>query len=84
VCVYKVAVNYYYYYDGNPFIFSCKIIVMELTKQELRKKVKEARCNKRMKEAYSLKDKPPSEKLKMMFELCEFTQKLRRFANEEI
>jgi hypothetical protein len=59
------------------------MIIMESTKQELRKKVEEARCKERMKEAYSLKDKSPSEKLKMMFELCEFTQKLRRAANEK-
>lgn len=82
MCIYKVAV--YHGNHGNPFIFSCKMHVMELTKQELRKKVKETRSKERMKEAYSLKDKSPSEKLKMMFELCEFTQKLRRAANEEI
>lgn len=51
-------------------------------KEELRKKVEETRWKEMVRDATSLRDKSPQETLKMMFELCEFTQKLRRAANE--
>ncbi|MBU7009075.1 MAG: hypothetical protein HXS46_00175 [Theionarchaea archaeon] len=53
-------------------------------KKELRKKVEEIRWKEEVRDALSLKGKSPQETLRMMFELCEFTQKLRRAANEKV
>lgn len=61
-----------------------KIISMVHNKKEFRKKVEEIRWKERVRDALSLREKSPQETLKMMFELCEFTQKLRRAVNEEI
>ena len=61
-----------------------KFTLMVSNKEELRKRVEETRWREGVRDAVSLKGKSPQETLKMMFELCEFTQKLRRAANEEI
>jgi hypothetical protein len=57
---------------------------MVFKKEELRKRVEETRWREEVRDARSLRGKNPQETLKMMFELCEFTQKLRRAANERI
>jgi hypothetical protein len=57
---------------------------MAFNKEELRKRVEETRWREHVRDARSLRGKSPQETLKMMFELCEFTQKLRRAANEKI
>jgi hypothetical protein len=57
---------------------------MVFNKEELRKHVEETRWREHVRDALSLRGKSPQETLKMMFELCEFTQKLRRAVNEKI
>ena len=57
---------------------------MVYNKEELRKRVEEIRWQQGVRDALSLRGKSPQETLKMMFELCEFTQKLRRAANEKV
>jgi len=57
---------------------------MAHSKEELRKKIEEIRWKESVRDAISLREKSPQETLKMMFELCEFTQKLRRAANEKV
>ncbi len=57
---------------------------MEFSREELRKRVEEIRWRENARDALSLRGKSPQETLKMMFELCEFTQKLRRAVNEKI
>jgi hypothetical protein len=49
--------------------------------QEIRKKVEETRRREEIRDALSLQKRSPQETLKMMFELCEFTQKVRRAAD---
>lgn len=61
-----------------------KMILMASNKEELRKKVKETRWREQVRDAKSLRGKSPQETLKIMFELCEFTQKLRRAVDEKI
>lgn len=68
----------------KPFIFRMKIGSMVDNKEELRKKVEETRWKEMVRDAISLRNKSPQETLKMMFELCEFTQKLRRAVNEKL
>jgi hypothetical protein len=53
-------------------------------KEALRKRVEETRWKEGVRNAISLRGKSPQKTLKMMFELCEFTQNLRRAANEKI
>ncbi|MGC1121559.1 MAG: hypothetical protein WBA22_10750 [Candidatus Methanofastidiosia archaeon] len=53
-------------------------------KQEVRKKVEETRWREEIRDALSLRKRSPQETLRMMFELCEFTQKVRRAANENL
>lgn len=53
-------------------------------KKELRKKVEEIRWKEMVRDATSLSDKSPQETLKMMFELCEFIQEVRRTAYEKL
>lgn len=53
-----------------------------MPKEELREKVEEIRWRERMRDARSLRNKSPQETLEMLFELCEFTEELRRAADE--
>ena len=69
---------------GNPFIFQMKTILMVHNKEELRKKVEETRWKEMVRDAISLREKSHQETLKMMFELCEFTQKIGRAVNEKL
>jgi hypothetical protein len=52
--------------------------------REIRKKVEETRWKEEIRDALSLRKRSPQETLRMMFELCEFTQKLRRAADENL
>ncbi len=56
---------------------------MEYDKGKMRKKVEEVRQKESVRDAIFLREKTPQETLKMMFELCEFTQNLRRAVNEK-
>ena len=69
---------------GNPFIFQMKTILMVCNKEKLRKKVEETRWKEMVRDATLLREKSPQETLKMMFELCEFTQKIRGTVNEKL
>lgn len=55
-----------------------------MPKEELRKRVEETRWKERVRDARSLRNKSPQETLEMLFELCEFTQELRRAADENL
>ena len=66
---------------AKVFIFKMKISTV-YNKEELRKKVEETRWKEMVRDATSLRDKSPQETLKMMVELCEFTQKLRKAAKK--
>ena len=46
--------------------------------------MEETRWKEWMRDAVSLRNKTPQETLKMMFELCEFTQKLKGVTNEKL
>lgn len=69
--------------EKKVFIFRVKIISMEYDKGKMRKKVEEVRQKESVRDAIFLREKTPQETLKMMFELCEFTQNLRRAVNEK-
>jgi hypothetical protein len=57
---------------------------MDFNKKNIRKTVEEIRWKEWMRDAVSLRNKTPQETLKMMFELCEFTQKLKGVTNEKL
>lgn len=57
--------------------------LMVYNKEDVRKKSEEIRWKENVRDSISLRNKSPQETLKMMFELCEFTQKLRRAVNEK-
>jgi hypothetical protein len=57
---------------------------MDFNKEDIRKTVEETRWKEWMRDAVSLRNKTPQETLKMMFELCEFTQKLKGVTNEKL
>ena len=57
---------------------------MDFNKKNIRKTVEETRWKEWMRDAVFLRNKTPQETLKMMFELCEFTQKLKGVTNEKL
>lgn len=55
-----------------------------LDTEKMRREREETRRKERVRDSLSLRGVPPEETLRIMFELCAFTQELRRAANENV